>query len=141
VFAGIAIAYNRGFVTPLEAEQAWRRVRASDTLDGFDQVGLAFVAEGQNPFRLAAVVRPRTIIGVIRHNGAERLSAGPGLSVPFPFPGRLVRVSFSDENRIALFPGSSTTPDTLATLAAWLKPFGHTSTVFPIAARLLPRVA
>ncbi len=64
VFAGIAIAENRGFVTPLEAEQAWRRVRASDTLDGFDQAGLVFVAEGQNPFRLAAAIRPRTIVCV-----------------------------------------------------------------------------
>src|SRR5262249_42564254 len=37
VFAGITAATARGFVTPLEAEQAWQSVRASDTLAGFDR--------------------------------------------------------------------------------------------------------
>ena len=52
VFAGIATATARGFVTPLEAEQAWQRVRASDTLEGFDRAGLVFVVNGQHHFVL-----------------------------------------------------------------------------------------
>ena len=91
MFAGIAIAENRGFVTRLEAEQAWRRVRASDTLDGFDQAGLVFVTEGQNPFRLAATIRPRTFVCEIRPTGNGQLVRPLGPSMPFPFPRRLLR--------------------------------------------------
>jgi hypothetical protein len=61
--------------------------------------------------------------------------------VPFPFPRRLVRIGFCQPDRVALFPGSATDPDTLAILSAWLRPFGLTTTVFPVAARLLPRAA
>lgn len=141
VFAGISAALRRGFITPLEAEQSWRRVRASDSLDGFDQAGLILVADGQNPFRLAAAVRPRAIICVLRPTGSDLSDAAPVPAVPFPFPGRVVRMSFCEGQRIALLPGTATSPDTLATLSDWLSPFGFTTTVFPVAARLLPRAA
>lgn len=65
VFALIDTALKRGFITPLEAEQTRVRVRASDTLNGFDRAGLVFVSEGHDPFRLAAVVRPRAVVCVI----------------------------------------------------------------------------
>ncbi len=61
--------------------------------------------------------------------------------MPFPFPRRLLRASFYDKNRVALFPDSVTDPDVLATVAEWLKPLGLTSVVFPVAAQLLPRAA
>jgi enoyl-CoA hydratase/carnithine racemase len=141
VFAGIDIALARGFVTPLEAEQARLRVRSTDALDGFDRAGLVFVAEDADPFRLAARVSTRTVVCVIRSSGAGPLVAPPGEVLPFPFPRRLVRVSFCEGNRVAVFPTSQTDTDTLATLAAWLKPFSLEAVVFPVAARLLPQAA
>jgi enoyl-CoA hydratase/carnithine racemase len=141
IFAGIDRAAARGFVTPLEAEQSRVRVRTAESFEGFDNAGLVFVADGQNPFRLAAAVRPRAVVCVIRPTGSEPLVQPTVPSVPFPFPRRLVRVSFCDDHRVALFPGQATDADTLATLSSWLKPFGLTSVVFPVAARLLPRAA
>jgi hypothetical protein len=141
VRAAIDVALARGFVTPLEAEQTRLRVRASDTLDGFDRAGLVFVADGHNPFRLAAAVQPRAVVCVIRPAGAEPLRLAILPEIPLPFPRRLVRIGFCEDNRVALFPGHSTDPDTLAALAAWLRPLGLGTTVFPVAARLLPRAA
>jgi enoyl-CoA hydratase len=141
VFAGIAMAQARGFVTPLEAEQARQRVRGSDTLHGFERAGVVFVTADHNPFRLAAAIRPRTIVCVVRPTGSGPLAPPSGPVMPFPFPRRLLRVSFCEPGRIALFPDTATGPDTLAAVAAWLKPFGFSSMVFPAAARLLPRAA
>jgi enoyl-CoA hydratase/carnithine racemase len=141
IFDTITSARERGFVTPLEAEQAMLRVRPADTLDGFDRAGLVFVAAGINPFRLAAAIRPRTIVCVVRPTGSGPLAPPTGLSMPFPFPRRLLRISFCEAGRIALFPDTATDPDTLATVAAWMKPLGFSSVVFPAAARLLPRAA
>jgi enoyl-CoA hydratase len=138
VFAGIDAALARGFVTPLEAEQARSRVRGSDTLCGFDRAGLVFVAPGLDYFRLAAVVRPRAVVCVLS-SGETRPVGRPPL--PFPFPRRLVRANFCEKNRLALCPDWATDPDTCATLAAWLRPFGLVPVVFPVAARLLPRAA
>jgi len=134
VFAAIETSLTRGFVTPLEAEQGRLRVRASDTLDGFDRAALIFVAQGCDPFRLAAVVRTRAVVCAISP-GDVGMPVRP--ETPFPFPRRLVRIGFHDTNRVALFPGLATDPNTLTTVAAWLKPFGLTATVFPTAARLL----
>jgi enoyl-CoA hydratase/carnithine racemase len=138
VFAGITTAQKRGFVTPLEAEEARQRVRASDTLSGFDRAGVIFVAQGQNPFRLAAVVQPRAVVCLIAPTDA-RPPAHP--DVPFAFPRRLIRIGFAEDGRLALFPSTATDADTLATVGVWLRPFGFTATVFPPAARLLPRAA
>jgi enoyl-CoA hydratase/carnithine racemase len=138
VFAGIATAQARGFVTPLEAEQARLRVRSTDTLSGFDRAGLIFVAQGHNPFRLAAVVQPRAIVCLIAPTDT-RPPACP--EVPFLYPRRLLRIGFADGSRLALFPSPATDADTLATVGTWLRPFGYTATVFPAAARLLPRAA
>lgn len=141
VFAGIDEAQKRGFVTPLEAEQARVRVRASDTLDGFERARLVFVADGQNPFRLAASVRPRTVVCVVRRAGSEPVAPPKNLAVPFPFARRVLRMSFCDTNRAALFPDAATDTDIIAAVCSWLGSFDFTSVVFPIAARLLPRAA
>ena len=141
VFAGIAEAIERGFVTPLEAEQARSRVRASDALDGFDRAGLVFVTYGHSPFQLAAAVRPRTIVCVVCPTGSGPLAPSEGNMLPFPSPRRLLRINFCEPNRVALFPGSATDPDTLAAIAAWIEPFGYSSVAFPAASRLLPRAA
>jgi enoyl-CoA hydratase len=130
VFAGIDTALARGFITPLEAEQTRRRVRVSDALDGFDRAGLVFVAPRHDVFRLAAVVRPRTVVCV----------SPDELPVSFPFPRRLLRLSFRDGNWITLWPDRETDPDLCATLAAWLKPFGLAAEVRP-AEQTLTRAA
>jgi enoyl-CoA hydratase/carnithine racemase len=140
IFAGIDAALARGFVTPLEAEQTRLRVRASDTLNGFDRAGLVFAAGQHDPFRLAAVVRTRAVVCVVRPPGSGPLPAAAH-DPSFPFPRRVLRVSFCEGNRLAVFPGPVTDPDTAVTLAAWLKPFGLAANIFPAAARLLPRAA
>jgi hypothetical protein len=127
VFADIEAALARGFITPLEAEEARRRVRVSDALAGFDRAGLVVVAPGQDAFRLAAVVRPRTVVCLLAPDEPP---------ASFLFPWRLVRASFRDGNRITLFPDRATDPDLCATLAAWLKPFGLAADVMPAAPAL-----
>jgi len=141
LFDQIDTALRRGFITPLEAEQARLRVRVSDSLDGFDRAGLVFVAQGLDPFRLAAVVRPRTVVCVVSPTAGVRISAHAHAQIPFPYPRRVIRVGFGDDGRLALFPGPNTADDTTSAVAAWLKPFGLTAVVFPMAARLLPRAA
>ena len=138
VFAGIAIAQDRGFVTPLEAEQAWRRVRASDSLGGFDRAGLVFVSEGQNAFRLAAAVRPRTVVCVVRPTGSGPPARPSRPAMPFPFPRRFLRELY-EKNRVAMFPDPVTDSDVLVTLAAWLRPLGLTSVVFRWRHNCFPR--
>jgi enoyl-CoA hydratase/carnithine racemase len=133
VFAGIELARARGFVTPLESEQARQRVRGGDTLDDFDRVGLVFVSGDRDPLRVASVVRPRCVVCVISPDRRPEM--------PFPHPRRLLRVGFRGPGQIALFPTEVTAPDTLAAVAAWLKPFGLMSVAFPPGARPLPRAA
>ena len=62
VFAGIAAALARGFVTPLEAAQARARVTTSPTFAGFERAGLVFVAADAPAEELTAVLRPRCVV-------------------------------------------------------------------------------
>jgi enoyl-CoA hydratase/carnithine racemase len=65
VHAGIAVALARGFITPLEAEQARGRVKVSDTLAGLDRAGLVLAAEDEPLDELADVIRPRCVVAVV----------------------------------------------------------------------------
>ncbi|MBA4063862.1 MAG: hypothetical protein C0501_09145 [Isosphaera sp.] len=121
VAAGISRARDRGFVTPLEADQARGRVRAADRLTDFAPAGLVFVSAGHDPRPVAAVVRPRTIMCV-------------GPSAPAPHR-RTVHVTFGNENRASLTPGPRADADTPAVVAAWLRSLGVAATV-PAAAAL-----
>ena len=56
--------------------------------------------------------------------------------MPFPFPRRLLRIGFSETKRLAIFPNAATDVDTISTLAAWMKPFGFSSVVFPAESRV-----
>jgi enoyl-CoA hydratase len=141
IFARIAESERRGFITRSEAEQVRLRVRAVDTLDGLRSTGLVFVAEPNNPFRLAAVVSPRAVVCIVRTAGGDPSISQLPLAVPFPFPRRLIHINFCGPDRVALFPDATTAPETLSALKAWLWPYGYTSVVFPVAARLLPRAA
>jgi len=141
IFAGISAAVARGFVTTFEAEEAWRRLRVSDSLEGFERAEVVLVTDRQNAFRLAAVLRPRAVVCIVRPAGSGPIAAPSGPAVPFPYPRRLVRISFCEPGRVALFPDTTTDPDLLSTLVSWLQTVGLTSVVFPPAARLLPRAA
>jgi enoyl-CoA hydratase len=142
IYSGIDATLARGFITPLEAEQARLRVRSSDTLAEFRRTGLVFVAEGHNPFRLATTVLPRVVVCVIRSQakdsatetynnrvGHSRDSAWEKLEV-FPYPRRVVQIRFCGQNQIALFPSPGIDSDATITLAAWLRPFGREA-IFP----------
>ena len=131
VFTHIDSSRSRGFITPLEAEQARLRVRSSDNLAEFRKAELVFVARSQDPFRLATTVLPRVVVCVIRgsHDEPSRSIRNTGDHVPiapsledlevFPYPRRVVQVGFQDANHVALFPGPSIDPDTIATLQEW----------------------
>jgi hypothetical protein len=143
VYAGIDATLARGFITPLEAEQARLRVRSSDNLMEFHRAGLVFVAKGHNPFRLATTVLPRVVVCVIRPFGddpthmvrdnrvGDASGSGWGELEVFPYPRRVVQVSFCKSKRIALFPSPAIDTDATATLATWLKPFGCEPIIFP----------
>jgi enoyl-CoA hydratase len=150
VYNGIDAALARGFITPLEAEQARLRVSSADSLAEFHRAGLVFVAKGHNPFHLATTVLPRVLVCLIRapgdvtnhlmrnnQAGAANASAWGKLET-FPYPRRVVQVGFCERNRIALFPSLAVDTDATTTLAAWLKPFGREPIIFP-AGRFLPQ--
>lgn len=102
---GIDAALGRGFVTPLEAEQARARVTATAEASGFERAGLVFAEEA--PVRVA----PRGVVAVTsRIDGARA-------------PRRAVGVRFA-EGRAELVQFPSTDADAAAALTAWLKPFG-----------------
>ncbi len=116
IFEQIASVQARGFVTPLEAEQARNHVSAATGLNGFGDAGLVFAAAERIALEVVDVVRPRTVIAVC--GDAERAADAA------PFPHRVVGVHFSGENRVNLVPTVETDGDTLAAVAAWLKPLG-----------------
>jgi enoyl-CoA hydratase len=144
VFAGIDAARARGFITPLEAEQAGRRVRSSETLSEFRRAGLVFVADGHNPFRLATAVLPRVVVCLIqpldddpsrlnRNNPSEiRAPSSWGDLAVFPYPRRVVQVSFCQGNRIAYYPSHTVDSDATVSLAAWLKSIGREPVHIPV---------
>jgi enoyl-CoA hydratase/carnithine racemase len=122
VFAGIDAARARGFVTPLEAEQARGRVRATD----FARAGLVLVSAGHDPRPVAAVVRPRTVVCVS--------SSSPSV----PHHRRTVHLAFDGEDRATLTPGPWADADTPAVLAAWLRSLGVAATVAAAAPTIPP---
>jgi enoyl-CoA hydratase len=130
VFAGIDAALSRGFVTPLEAERARSRVRSSENLSEFRRAGLVFVAEGHDPFRLAATVLPRVVVCVIHSlqatyrdasNQPDRHSLDS-----FPYPRRVVRFAFSGGKQFSITPSQSVDSDATLAVTAWMDSFfGH----------------
>jgi enoyl-CoA hydratase/carnithine racemase len=117
VAAAVDRARVRGFVTPLEAEQAKARVRAVENLTAGDRVGLLFTSSGRHPRWWAAAARPRTVVCV-------RL---PSLSLPYH--RRAACVAFGPDGRATLTPGPRADADTPAVLAAWLRSLGVAATV------------
>jgi enoyl-CoA hydratase/carnithine racemase len=114
LFRGIELARARGFVTPLEADQAKGRVEVATDFAGFDRAGLVFA--NALPHALADAIRPRCIV------------ACGGAPDWFPHPRRVIAVRFG-HGTVELIRFPATDPDTVATLAAWLRPFGHTATL------------
>jgi enoyl-CoA hydratase/carnithine racemase len=114
----IDVALGRGFVTPLEADQARGRVTVTADGSGFDRAGLVFADE--LTAELAAAVRPRCVVAV----------TSGGRATTFPHPGRVIGIHFeNDRAELSRLPG--TDADSVAALAAWLKPFGSTPALVP----------
>lgn len=149
VFRGIEMALARGFVTPLEAEQARARVKVSPGLDGFDRAGLVLAAEGEPLDRLAAVVRPRCVVAVVTSDGVARAACPPVIGSAQHTGGQAARATPALRHlfHLRFAPGVAEithTPhadsDAVAALAAWLKPFGFQPAV-AAAAGVSARVA
>jgi enoyl-CoA hydratase/carnithine racemase len=121
VRAGIAASLARGFVTPLEADQANARVMIGDGLAGFDRAGLVLASGRREPAgswdELTTAVRPRCVVAVVGRTPSvsEGVDGTPSLT-------------------LGVRPG--TDPDAVAALAAWLRPFGYAVSVAPAARRL-----
>ncbi|MBN9523092.1 enoyl-CoA hydratase/isomerase family protein [bacterium] len=112
VDAAIAAARARGFVTPLEAEQATARV----TIGAFDRAGLV-LTDGAVP-----AVGRRCVVGVLAA-GRRQPTGG---DAPRVFGVRLAPTP-------TLLPFPDTDPDAVAALAAWLAAFGRPPHVVPAA--------
>jgi hypothetical protein len=140
---GIHDQMTRGFITPLEADQARTRVRSADNLEEFRTAGLVLVAAGSKPFRLATTVLPRVLVGVIcpPHPGLpsslppdpieEDGPASLGRLAAFPYPRRVVPIRFGGAGQITLVPTPTLDSDATTTLAAWLKSLGRNPIVVP----------
>jgi hypothetical protein len=115
VRAEIAVALTRGFITPLEAEQANTRVRTSERLAGFDRAGLVLVAPGEWLRNIAATVGSRCVIALCEDTGRP---------LTVPHPRRVVGLRLAPLPELVALRGTDS--DTLATVAAWLRPFGLT---------------
>jgi enoyl-CoA hydratase/carnithine racemase len=157
VAAGIALALARGFVTPLEADQARARVTVTPDLAGFEDAGLVLTAEGEPLNELAATVRPRCVVAVScdpspgpspLRGGENARGASPpslsgkgagGLGLDLSHPRRVIGVRFRPP-AVELVRHSDTDADTVAAMAAWLAPLGFAPTVVH-AARVSARLA
>ncbi len=117
VDAAITAALARGFVTPLEVEQARGRVTAGD----FARVGLLLTHGAMPP------VGRRCVVAVL---GSGRRQPGGGDT-------RRVGLRFTPT--AALLPFPDTDPDTVAALAAWLTAFGHSPQVVAPPQRVVTR--
>ncbi len=114
----IAAARARGFVTPLEAEQATARVTAG----AFDRAGLV-LTEGPIP-----AVGQRCVVGVLG-SGRRQPTGGDA--------PRVLGVRFAPAPTILLFP--DTDPDAVAALAAWLAASGRLPHIVPAARPVVVR--
>ena len=142
VDAAIEATQTRGFITPLEAEQAKQRVRSSEGISEFRNAGLVFVADGHNLWSLATTVLPRAVVCVIASPESQTSTVDRGIRgdnnlagddlEEFPYPGRVVQVGFCPRNRIELFPCQTTDSDATTNLAAWLKSLGKEPVIMPM---------
>jgi enoyl-CoA hydratase len=128
----IIAARSRGFITPLEAEQAQLRVRSANKFSEFRRAGLIFVAEGHNLYRLASKVLPRAVLCRIRsqadhENPVSEARAGEEL----PYLRRILDIRFGGMNRIAVTPASATDSDVVAAFSAWLRLFNRSVFMAP----------
>lgn len=105
VFDGIAVALARGFITPLDAEQARARVKTAGQID---RAGLVFVANGDAGGDVPHTGGPRCVVVRVEPD-----------SSPIPNPREMEAGHLGCH---VLAPHADT--DTRAILAVWLKPFG-----------------
>ena len=110
VSAAIDAAQSRGFLTPLEAEQARNRVAVADSAESFAEAGVVFVAPGESVEPLADVVSPTGLL----------VLCGDFSPDDFPSPRRVIGIQ-SSGNSVSIDRFAETDSDTVASLAAWLR--------------------
>ena len=118
VLAQIDSAQARGFVSPLEAEQARARVRCSEHLHDFARAEIVFVAPGLDPLRLLPVISPRAVICAITRESLDDLTR-----LAFPPSRRVVRLRFETSSRMLVTSDLEMNTQLAPTLAAWVKPY------------------
>ncbi len=102
----IAVRLARGFITPLEAEQACSRVRVATNASSFAHAGLIFLAQ---PAFETSALSPRAVVAVCEGSAVPRIS----------HPRRVIGLKLADScAELVQFP--DTTADALAAAAAWL---------------------
>jgi hypothetical protein len=108
VFAAIAAAQARGFLTPLEADQARNRVMFTNSIEAMTEAGVVFAAPGENIEELADVVSSTCLL-VLCGEAPE----------DFPSSRRVVGIQ-SSVNEVSIDRFAETDSDAVAALAAWL---------------------
>lgn len=129
VCAGIDDLLARGFVTPLEAEQARGRVRLAGHLNEFRSARLLLAAPGENLSQLAAKLRHRTLVGVVRdtepRQDRNEFDGSNGSLV-----GRcLMPLRFGDRNCVTIYRRPGVDADSSAVMAGWLSRLGRNPTI------------
>lgn len=135
VLREIDVHARRGFITPLEAEQARQRVVVSSSPDDYRQAGLVIVGREHSSQLLQLPLPLRAIVGVIEPPLAAlaqpKVSPGSTLGNGNPRQPRVVGFRFGSGERIELHPTPSVDSDALPTLASWLKILGYQATILP----------
>ncbi len=108
VFAAIAAAQARGFLTPLEADQARNRVMLTNSIEAMTEAGVVFAAPGETIEELADVVSSTCLL-VLCGEAPE----------DFPSSRRVVGIQ-SSVNDVSIDRFAETDSDAVAALAAWL---------------------
>jgi enoyl-CoA hydratase/carnithine racemase len=109
VFAAIAAAQARGFLTPLEAEQARGRVMQTNSTEALAEAGVVFAAPAESIDELADVLNSTCLL----------VLCGGDAPDDFPSPRRVIGMQTSG-NQVSIDRFAETDSDAVAALAVWL---------------------
>jgi enoyl-CoA hydratase len=136
----------RGFLTPLEADQARGRIRTVTGFEDIREAGLVFSPDWTTAERAETFVRPRCVIAIAdtpilgAMPSAWRGHAPPWETQDMPtqsrghgtlHPRRFVGICFESHKNLLVTPTPETDNDTLATIATWLRPLGFCVQIEP----------
>lgn len=117
-FQPIAESQRRGFITPLEAEQARGRIVSVEDRQPFHDAELVIVSDIASAAILTEFVRPRCVIAVPNRPGE--------CSRRMPQPRRVLGVYIDRHRGLTLLPTTATDDDTLAAFVHWMQPLRYT---------------